>query len=325
MKVLSLSILLATISTNVFASSSSSSSCPGESGFNYINYRQRNPTQGGFVSHQAYVEDVDNVFISPTAAVCGSSSITGSVKIFGTAIVKNATISGNVNIKDDAYIIGANVSEDAIISGKAYINGTDVIIRGKAQVSGNAIITGDAIIGGTSIAGGYARIFTGVYSTEIIKPGRTQDDPLPCGLKGSIENRIKDCSYWVSSVSDSFVLVTRTTEYVEFHKDTKSGILWAHHLPSRLTYYDALKACETYLPPEGGIGGLKWRLPSIEEYLDADTHGIRLALPSMFGSWWSSSLLTDYGLISALTFNGHNGGKYAESLSNDNYVRCVAR
>lgn len=147
-----------------------SSKCPNEDGYFYTNYRERNPTKGGFISNQAYVEDSDSVFISPSAAVCGSSSITGSVKIFGNAKIVNATISGNVNIKDNATVISATISDNAIISGYAYIEGSDVTIKDKAQVNGNAKVSGDSNIGGTAIIGGYANINTGTYTNEVIKP-----------------------------------------------------------------------------------------------------------------------------------------------------------
>jgi carbonic anhydrase/acetyltransferase-like protein (isoleucine patch superfamily) len=154
----------------------SSPLCPNEQGYLYTNYRQRNPTQGGFVSNQAFVQDSDEVFISATAAVCGSSSVTGSSKIFGNATIINATVSGNVSIKDNAKVIGATITDNAIVAGSVYINGAEVIIRDKAQVSGNAKITGDAIIGGTAIIGGFAKIDTGVYTNEIIKPAAGKDD-----------------------------------------------------------------------------------------------------------------------------------------------------
>lgn len=154
--------------------------CPNEEGYYYKNYRLRNPTQGGFVSYEAAVDDeTDNVFIAPTAAVCGSSSITGHVKIFGNAVVNNATISDNVKIKDDAQVIGATVSDNAVISGNAYVDSTDVVIRDKAQIQGHAKVTGDAVVGGTAIIGGYARITSGNYSKEIIKPGPSKDDVPP--------------------------------------------------------------------------------------------------------------------------------------------------
>ena len=178
MSKLSIYLALGLLSFATASLADTSPLCPNESGYFYKNYRQRNPTQGGFVSDQAFVEDedTDNVFISPTAAVCGSSSITGSVKIFGTAVINNATISGNVNIKDNAKVTGANISDNAIISGNAYINSSEVIIREKAQVLGNAKITGDAIIGGNAIIGGYARINTGNYTTEVIRPPAGKDD-----------------------------------------------------------------------------------------------------------------------------------------------------
>lgn len=115
-----------------------SSRCPGEEGYFYVNYRHRNPTNGGFVSHNAYVDDTDNIFIAPTAAICGSSHISDRAKVYGTAIIDNASISGRAEVFGDARVSdGAEVTDEAKISENAEVSGS-VRISGRAVVSGSA-------------------------------------------------------------------------------------------------------------------------------------------------------------------------------------------
>ena len=165
-----LSLLVLGFSPVSNSSANTSPLCPNESGFFYTNYRVRNPTQGGFVSDQAFVQDSDNVFISPTAAVCGASSVTGSVKIFGNAVIKSAILSGNVVIRDNAKVTRARLRGEVEVSENAIIDGVGVLIQGSAMISGHAHISGDAKIGGTAEISGYARINTGTYLSEKIAP-----------------------------------------------------------------------------------------------------------------------------------------------------------
>lgn len=148
----------------------------------------------------------------------------------------------------------------------------------------------------------------------------------PCGLKGSVEERIRDCSYQSTSEKEGFVLVTRTKEFKEVHKETKTGLLWGDRLPSTMNHYNAEKACNGSLAEVAKISEVTWRLPSEKEYEEAEKNGIRKALPNMNYWFWSSSVRRsdsdDVWLFSPYTGdifyvfnrNGVNGS-----------VRCVAR
>ena len=148
----------------------------------------------------------------------------------------------------------------------------------------------------------------------------------PCGLSGSVEQRIEDCSNIESSVSGSFVLVTRTKEFKEVKKDTKSGLLWGDRLPTTMNNYDAMKACKADLAEVGGVVSGTWRLPTMEEYIEANINGIKSALPNMNSLWWSSSVDRSSDEIAWL-FDDINGEVYDGFRDDDDgySVRCVAR
>ena len=158
---------------------------------------------------------------------------------------------------------------------------------------------------------------------------------FPCGLTGTVDDRIKDCSYQESSTNGGFVLVTRTKEFKEVQKDTKSGLLWGDRLPTTMSYDDAMKACKANLAEVGGVVSGTWRLPTIEEYKDANINGIRTALPNMYDWWWSSSVgrdSWDEWDDFAWVFGGDDGDvsqdyyRVGSSYSRNDYaVRCVAR
>lgn len=173
------------------AMADTNSKCPGEQGYYYINARRRNPTAGGFVSHNAFVDDTDDIFIAPTATVCGSSHVSDRAKVYGTAAIKDSTVSGSAEVFGQARILDgaevtdqAKVSEDALVSGsvriygKAIVAGTAKVInntqdelaqvfesarvtggatvRGNAQIHGSARVMGNSVISGDAIVNGNA-------------------------------------------------------------------------------------------------------------------------------------------------------------------------
>jgi carbonic anhydrase/acetyltransferase-like protein (isoleucine patch superfamily) len=148
-----------------------SSLCPGESGYYYVNHKRRNPTQGGFVSDQAFVDDTDYNFIAPTAAVCGSSKIEGNARIYGTARIIKARVSGSAEVFDNAIVAdGAEITESAKVSGDAKVYGS-VRVQGKGHVGGRAQVWNSSIdnlvvISGDAIVSGDARITQDAQVTE---------------------------------------------------------------------------------------------------------------------------------------------------------------
>lgn len=157
--------------------------CPGEKGYYFVNYRHRNPTQGGFISDQAYVNDTDaQIFIGPEVAVCKSSDISGSAKIYGTATIMGASVSGHAKIYDNAKVSGAAKIQDntevygnaevfgsVIISGNAVVAGNAKVynvsedflaeVKENARVTGNAEVYEDALVQGRARVQGEAKIF----------------------------------------------------------------------------------------------------------------------------------------------------------------------
>ncbi|MGE3610356.1 MAG: DUF1566 domain-containing protein [Bacteriovoracaceae bacterium] len=148
---------------------------------------------------------------------------------------------------------------------------------------------------------------------------------IPCGLKGSVDERIKDCSYELTSEKEGFVLVTRSKDFKEVHKEVSTGLLWSDRLPSTMTQYSAEKACKADLKEVAGIAGVTWRLPSKEEYEQAEKSGIRKVLPNMNYWFWSSSVHRDYS-YDAWLFSGVFGGTGGDYYRNSYIfsVRCVA-
>jgi hypothetical protein len=146
----------------------------------------------------------------------------------------------------------------------------------------------------------------------------------PCGLKGTVDERIKDCSNQLTSEKEGFILVTRTNEFEEVHKELSSELLWSARLPSTMNHGAAKKACSR-LKEVAGITGHKWRLPSKQEYEQAEKNGIRKALPTMNYWFWSSTVNLNYSEF-AWAFSGNHGRGLAAWLNEaGNSVRCVAR
>jgi hypothetical protein len=144
-----------------------------------------------------------------------------------------------------------------------------------------------------------------------------------CGTNGSVQNRIKHCN----ERKDNYALVARTVEEKEVWKDLITGLVWSDRLPSIMNHYNAEKACNAGLAEVAGISGVTWRLPSKEEYEEAEKNGIRRALPNMNYWFWSSSVLR-YNSDGAWLFYGSNvytGHGYGHRNSYDESVRCVAR
>jgi len=125
--------------------------CPGEDGYSFTNYKKRNPQVGGFVSSQADVVDDDDVFIAPTAAICGSSSVRGGARIYGNAIVKDSEVYDRARIYGNAVV-------------------TDSEVFGEARISDNVKLTNSVVSGSVYLQGWYkgtnVTLNSGNYSAE---------------------------------------------------------------------------------------------------------------------------------------------------------------
>lgn len=65
----------------------------------------------------------------------------------------------------------------------------------------------------------------------------------PCGLKGSIEERIQNCNQ-VCSEEHIWHLVTRTYQGYEIWQNAKTKELWTDVLPFQVPFKDAESACQ---------------------------------------------------------------------------------
>jgi hypothetical protein len=158
---------------------------------------------------------------------------------------------------------------------------------------------------------------------------------LPCGLQGSVDERIRDCSYQSDSKQEGFVVVTRTSKNVVVYKEVSTGLLWSKELryedkslhwvvplvPLELNYAEAQRACNSRLREFAGIDK-SWRLPSINEYKVAERHGISKVTHGLF--YWSSSP-ADSSRHYAWMFRNYDGTTHEISRNLKNNVQCVAR
>lgn len=164
---------------------------------------------------------------------------------------------------------------------------------------------------------------------------------IPCGLQGTIEERIKDCSLRSYSPEKGFQLVTRTLEFKEIHRQVSTGLLWTDVIAGEWTFEKAtyLNTCSSYYlhsNETGGISGINWKLPSIKDYKQADIDGIRSVLPRMQEEY-PGSTLANYFLTSDLnlkkqeqykTWWYYGGDGSFVSISRFDYgarIRCVGR
>lgn len=107
-----------------------------------------------------------------------------------------------------------------------------------------------------------------------------------CGLKGTIEARIRNCAGKKYYREDSLILVSLNRELeMDIGKDPKTGLLWSNRLMQEMTHYDAEKACLSNLKETAGIKA-SWKLPSIEEILDARNR----SLVNIDNGSWTRSL-----------------------------------
>lgn len=107
----------------------------------------------------------------------------------------------------------------------------------------------------------------------------------PCGLTGSVEDRIKECA----QSKGNFALVTLTEKGHEVYKDLKSGLIWGTRVPTDFNHYGSQKACSSEVNGYEALSDLKWRLPSIKEFESASQHGMKAALPNLEHYYWSST------------------------------------
>jgi hypothetical protein len=154
------------------------------------------------------------------------------------------------------------------------------------------------------------------YRREAYRNGK-----FPCGLSGRVKQRIEDCSKQPNSKKEGFILVTRTRDLLEIHLEISSGLLWTDTLlPIKMPYRQARWACNMRMREAAGIIGY-WRLPTPEEYMNAEKSNIRKALPNIKHFFWTSDII----MHTAVAFNGFRGELFDWDNDGEQSVRCVSR
>ncbi len=146
----------------------------------------------------------------------------------------------------------------------------------------------------------------------------------PCGFTGTIEERIKDCSYLDSSTHGNFVLVTRTKYYVEVWKDTKSDLIWADTHNQDYLQFLGSRICQSG-EPSNGLLELPWRLPTKKEFNDSYQNGMGAELPNMNHWFWTSTGKRVQDFNYYWVINGSTGKLDYIFERKSASFRCVAR
>lgn len=150
----------------------------------------------------------------------------------------------------------------------------------------------------------------------------------PCGLEGSIDERIKSCNH----AKGEFVLVARNDKGLEIYKDQKTGLMWGDRISTDFNHYGSQMACEKDLKEAELIKGVNWRLPSVREFETAASHGMKESLPNMQYSFWTSTPVKMKTkrrrktiLVGAYLWDGDAQSTDAGDLKDGASVRCVAK
>lgn len=149
----------------------------------------------------------------------------------------------------------------------------------------------------------------------------------PCGLEGSVEQRIKDCSSQPASKNHGFELVTRSKDFKQVHLQKKTGLPWGYRLPIKGTFAEAEEACKSDLSKVADLSGIIWRIPSADEFKEADRLSIMTVI-SLDNFFWTTSRRSPTSEFT-LIFGGNDGSEsgffFSESTFTGNYsVVCVA-
>lgn len=150
------------------------------------------------------------------------------------------------------------------------------------------------------------------------------DNTRPCGLEGSIEERVESCSYVKQSVG-WMSLVMRKADKTEIWMNRQTNLIWSDRIPELMNYKRAQIACSSLSSTLVELGTLNWRLPTADEYRsEGFLHQILPNMTRLSTSYWfwtsttkGRSVLTYNGETAEMSYNPFTG-------SNTGSVRCVA-
>lgn len=103
----------------------------------------------------------------------------------------------------------------------------------------------------------------------------------PCGLTGTLNQRLESCRSMSNGNSDNFKVVSSDGKGHDLVLDVKTNIIWSQHFKvqmlkrytNKIDYGTVINFCQRFVPfnMEGG----KWRLPSARELKCAHRRGLR--------------------------------------------------
>jgi hypothetical protein len=162
------------------------------------------------------------------------------------------------------------------------------------------------------------------------------DGNRPCGQEGSVDERILDCSFQEGSQKGQFFLVTRSINGIEVYRDVASGLIWSDRMAKNYRFHSpALSICSNLnsrpnhsgVIPFLGIPDLTWRLPSADDFLQAEKNNIRQELPDMNHYFWTSTIYPTNPYYAYVFSSSGELTTYQRELRDNIYqlsVRCVA-
>jgi hypothetical protein len=86
-----------------------------------------------------------------------------------------------------------------------------------------------------------------------------------------------------SPSSVNFVMIF-SNEGEKIYQDVKSALLWGSRFPYETNFYGASKVCDIKNDNE-----YKWRLPTVDEYYEAEKNGIKQVFQAANHWFWTSS------------------------------------
>lgn len=152
----------------------------------------------------------------------------------------------------------------------------------------------------------------------------------PCGLSGSIEERIKDCSSQKDSNRGDLVLVTKINDIRKIYKQNALGLLWSERMEESMDHEKAKNACKQYPSLGKIVASGSWRLPNTEDYLVLAWEGGKELLQNTVDSatFWTakSDYLHNENYPDYFEINNANpNGRYDYSHKSEKHrVHCVA-
>ncbi len=119
----------------------------------------------------------------------------------------------------------------------------------------------------------------------------------PCGLTGSVRERIADCNETrVTHGGWTWRLVTRANSGNEVWMEPEDTILWGDAISTvepamkgQMPYTRSLTACSCDLDENGQLWSMTWNLPTSDDYERANKYGIREVLPNISDEFWTET------------------------------------